>query len=119
MPWQLAWIVVVQMIEPWVQHEPMGGQGFIATQLSCVDGTEPGGQVVPIARKHNPVDTSQHVVNGGKQVMPTQVVPIPMKVPLQAVALGTSVQLPVLGSQHAPPVAWHGFGVQLPLARKT
>lgn len=103
---------------PWTQHGPTGGQGFGELQLVTVDWTEPGGQELLVVRKHRPVAVSQQTRNGGKHVMPTQVVPMPMNCPLQAVAEGTRKHAPVAGSQHAPPVGTHGLGLHTPLMRK-
>lgn len=103
---------------PCTQHGPTGGQGFGALQLVTVDWIEPGGQELLVVRKHRPVAVSQQTRKGGKQVVPTQVVPMPRNCPLQAVAEGTSVQMPVAGLQHAPPVGWQGFGLHVPLIRK-
>jgi hypothetical protein len=115
-PLHAAWGVWVQVVAPWRQHAPKGGQGLGLHEVAPVGWVNPVGQTEPATDWHEPLVGLQQMMMGGMQLLTeAQVVPVPCHWPGagQAAAEETMVQTgtpAALTVQHAPQVGTQTTG---------
>ena len=80
LPAQVAWKVMVQMMEPFRQQTPSGGQGLVGVQLVPGKPMELEGQSVPkLTSEHAPVAVLQQTRTQGLGVQESPVVHWPLQ----------------------------------------